>query len=294
MKFNYLLLVLIPFAWSCEMQIKSKVVTDAEYTEGIEGPAVGKTGSLYVVNFKKQGTIGVLHPGSKKTELLLELPKESVGNGIRFLNDSVFLVADYVQHQLLKVKIPNLEITTYASDSSMNQPNDIAVSKAGVVYASDPNWSKSTGQLWMIDQQRKAYLIEQNMGTTNGVEVSANEKYLYVNESVQRKVWRYELNSSGTPVNKQLFFEFEDFGMDGMRCDSQGNLYIARYDKGTVAVLSKNGKLRYEVELKGKKPTNVAFGGNDGTLVYVTLQDKKWIECFNAEFPGRAFELLKH
>ena len=36
--------------------------------------------------------------------------------------------------------------------------------------------------------------------------------------------------------------KFPDHGFDGMRCDVDGNLYITRYGKGTVAVLSPEGQ----------------------------------------------------
>ena len=38
-----------------------------------------------------------------------------------------------------------------------------------------------------------------------------------------------------------------------MRCDEQGNLYVTRHGKGTVAILSPGGDLIREVQLKGKK-----------------------------------------
>lgn len=71
-----------------------------------------------------------------------------------------------------------------------------------------------------------------------------------------------------------------------MRCDKHGNLYIARYGKGTVAVLSKKGKLIREIALKGSKPTNVAFGGRHRKTVYVTLQDRGAVEKFPVKIGG--------
>jgi sugar lactone lactonase YvrE len=41
------------------------------------------------------------------------------------------------------------------------------------------------------------------------------------------------------------------------------------------------------VQLKGRKPTNVAFGGHDGRTVYVTLQDRGAVEVFRSDVPGR-------
>jgi len=132
--------------------------------------------------------------------------------------------------------------------------------------------------------------LSENMGTTNGIEVSPDEKTLYVNESVQRNVWAFDLDSIGNISNKRLFYKFEDFGMDGMRCDRDGNLYITRYGKGTVVKLSNEGKFLKEIMLKGKNPSNIAFGGSDGKIVYVTLQDRSYIEKFKVEIPGRAFK----
>ena len=77
--------------------------------------------------------------------------------------------------------------------------------------------------------------------------------------------------------------------MDGMRCDVLGNLYITRYGKGTVAKLSPEGELLLEIQMKGKKPSNIAFGGKDGRSAYVTLQDRGYIETFKVENPGRSF-----
>jgi sugar lactone lactonase YvrE len=128
------------------------------------------------------------------------------------------------------------------------------------------------------------------MGTTNGIEVSPDEKILYVNESVQRNVWAFDLDIEGNISNKRLFHQFEDFGMDGMRCDVDGNLYVTRHGKGTVAKLSSEGDLLLEVQMKGKKPSNIAFGGKDGMTAYVTLQDRGYIETFRVEKPGKSFE----
>ena len=110
------------------------------------------------------------------------------------------------------------------------------------------------------------------MGTTNGIEVSPDEKTLYVNESVQRSVWAYDLLPDGTVANKRLLIQFPDFNMDGMRCDIDGNIYITRHGKGTVAKLSPEGEVLLEIELHGRDPSNIAFGGEDGCTCYVMLQ----------------------
>jgi len=160
----------------------------------------------------------------------------------------------------------------------MNQPNDLTISRvSGIIYASDPAWKDSTGMLWMITKDRKVTLLEKNMGTTNGVEVSPDGKFLYVNESIQRNVWVYDILPDGTITGKRLFYKFDDFGMDGMRCDPAGNLYITRHGKGTVVKLSPSGTITAEYLLKGKLPTNITFS-NDYKKAYVTLADRGCFE----------------
>lgn len=133
------------------------------------------------------------------------------------------LVADYTGHNILKVDMQTKAISTYAHESRMNQPNDIALAPGGNLYASDPDWPNQKGQLWLITPDGKVTLLESDMGTTNGIDVSPDGKKLYVNESAQLKVWIYDIKPDGTLKNKRLFHTFEGFGMDGIRCDVKGN-----------------------------------------------------------------------
>lgn len=262
------------------------LLPEGTFTNGIEGPATDKAGNLYAVNYGKEGTIGIVRPDGSH-ECFVTLPEGSTGNGIRFNKAGDMLVADYTDHNILKVDMQTKAISTYAHESRMNQPNDIALAPSGNLYASDPDWPNQKGQLWLITPDGKVTLLESNMGTTNGIDVSPNGKKLYVNESAQLKVWVYDIKPDGTLKNKQLFHTFEDFGMDGIRCDVKGNLYLCRYDKGTVAVINPKGKLIREIQLKGKKPSNITFGGPDNRRCYVTLQDRGCFETFTAEHPGR-------
>lgn len=141
------------------------------------------------------------------------------------------LVADYTGHNILKIDMKTRIVSVLAHESNMNQPNDIALAPTGNIYASDPDWSGDSGQLWLITPSGEVSLLASNMGTTNGVEVSPDEKTLYVNESVQLKVWAYDIDEQGKITNKRLFHSFEGYGMDGMRCDIAGNLYIVAMEK---------------------------------------------------------------
>ncbi len=271
----------------------SKIFTPAKsFTSGVEGPAVDKYGFVYAVNFSHEGTVGQVSPDGS-SRIFIELPKGSIGNGIRFNSFGDMFIADYVRHNIYKVDMATKQVSVFAHEPGMNQPNDIAIDNKNRLYASDPNWKTSSGNIWRIDIDGKVTLLQSGMGTTNGIEVSPNNKTLYVNETLQRKVWAFELSNDGQLSNKRLLIEFPDFGLDGMRCDIKGNLYITRHGKGTVVKISPKGKLLKEIILYGKKPSNVAFGGSDGKTVYVTIQDNGNIETFRVDKPGRERKMLK-
>ncbi|MCJ7468134.1 MAG: SMP-30/gluconolactonase/LRE family protein [Maribacter sp.] len=276
---------------SAQTPTSSDFMPESSFTEGIEGPAVDKEGMLYAVNFKEQGTIGKVNKEGKG-EIFLRLPGKSVGNGIRFDREGNMYIADYVGHAIYQVKKGSNNPEVWVQDSRMSQPNDLAISPNGILYLSDPNWANGTGSIWMVNTDKKIILLESNMGTTNGIEVSPDGKRLYVNESLQRNIWQYDINEDGSLSNKTKFLSFDDYGMDGMRCDMQGNLYIARYDKGTVLIVSPEGKTLQEVVLKGKKPSNITFGGVDGKTCFVTMADRGCFETFPALNSGNYYNLV--
>jgi sugar lactone lactonase YvrE len=157
------------------------------FTAGIEGPCCDAAGNLYLVALKKAADIAKVTPDGK-TEVWVELPGKSSGNGIVFGKKGIMYVADYTGHNVLRIDPKTKKIEVFAHEPTMNQPNDLAIAPDGTLYASDPNWGKGTGQLWKIGTDGKAAKIASDMGTTNGVEVSPDGKTLYVNESVQRNV----------------------------------------------------------------------------------------------------------
>ena len=71
-----------------------------------------------------------------------------------------------------------------------------------------------------------------------------------------------------------------------MRCDVKGNLYITRHGKGTVVIIDPKGEIIKEIDVLGKHPTNLAFGGKDGKTVFVTEAEKTRLVTFRVEYPG--------
>jgi gluconolactonase len=280
------LLVPVSILAQTEPFVATDLTAENLFSENIEGPNVDKYDNLFVVNYQKDGTIGQVAKDGR-VSLYVTLPYESVANAIMWDAEGNMLLADWKGHNILKVNTKNRRVSVLVHHRGFNQPNDLTVNKAGQIFASDPNWGEGTGNLWRIDLDKKITLLAGDMGTTNGIELSPDEKTLYVNESVQRKVWAFDIDDKGNISNKRLLIEFPDFGMDGMKCDLKGNLYITRHGKGTIAIVSPGGKLIREVQMKGKKTSNLIFGGEDGKTCYVTLQDRKCVETFRSEIAGK-------
>ena len=269
--------------------VAKPLTAERSFTGGIEGPACDAAGNIYAVNFSKQQTIGRVTP-TGKAAIYVTLPGTSVGNGIRFDRDGRMYVADYVNHNVLRIDPKTRKISVFGHNSEMSQPNDLTIAPDGTLFASDPNWGEKTGRIWRVDRKGKITLAANNLGTTNGIEVSPDGKTLYVNESVQRNVWAFTITEQAKLVEKRLLKKFPDFGFDGMRCDVDGNLYITRHGKGTVAKLSPAGKVLREIDVLGKKPSNICFGGPDGRTAYVTEMEHGRLVQFRVDKPGLAWK----
>lgn len=258
------------------------------FTRGVEGPACDREGNLYAVAFEEKRNIGIVTPDGKAS-VFVTLPEGSAGNGIRFNRAGIMFVADYTGHNILRIDPESKEITVHAHEPTMHQPNDIAIGPDETLYASDPDWKKGDGALWRIETDGTVTQLADNKGTTNGIEVSPDGKTLFVAESKQQRVLAYDLDKSGIS-NERVLITFEEHGLDGIRCDIDGNLYITRHGAGQVLKLSPEGKILQTIELPGSMPSNLCFGGPDGKTVYITEVENQQILTFRADRPGLSWE----
>jgi signal peptidase len=253
---------------------------------------------LYVVNFLEKGTIGRLRPGTSKSGLFARLPGASVGNGIRFDRGGRMYVADFVKHKVFVLEPGQSEPRVYFQ-GQFHQPNDLAITADGTLYASDPSFGSRTGRIWRITRgpegkgRGEVMSSERRMGITNGIDLSPDGATLYVGESLTRELWAYRLQGAKL-LAPRLVKKFPDFvvgemhgDIDGLRTDVDGRIYVTRISNGTVAVLSPEGEIKREILLLGKEPTNLTFGGPDGKTVFVTQSQGGFVETFRVDRPGR-------
>jgi sugar lactone lactonase YvrE len=289
-------LVLSPLALAAKSELyRSDWLTPENgFTSGIEGPSVDAAGFVFAMNYQKNGTIGKFAADGSTSEVFLQLPAGSRGNGSRFDVSGRMFIADYKNHNVLVVEKGENQAHVFFHSDEFHQPNDLAIAKNGTLFASDPDWRGKTGRIWRINGDRRGEIIHapRQMGTANGLDLSPDEKTIYVSESVKREIWAYDLSPSGDLTRARLFAKFKDASIDGLRTDIDGHVFVARIEKPVIAELGVSGELIREIKLKGSEPSNLAFGGIDGRTVYVTQIKGRRLESFRVARPGREWCLV--
>lgn len=275
--------------------VSRRITPPGEYTFQIEGPAVDPSGNLYACNLSPGGTIGKVAPGASHSTLFTTLPHGAKGSGIRFDRRGRMYIAAFNKKKVLVIAPGHTEADTYFQSSHFNQPNDLAIAADGTLYASDPNFGAHKGQVWKIvrgaDGTAHGAVMSPNrqMAQTNGIDLSPDEKTLYVSESDTRQVWAYRIEGNSLTAPRQPFASFDSGELDGMRTDIDGRLYITRNGAREVAIVNPDGSPARKVKTVGTNPCNLTFGGSDGKTVFVTQADGHFIESFLSDRPGREF-----
>lgn len=163
----------------------------------------------------------------------------------------------------------------------LNSPNDLAMKSNGSLYFTDfpgglrggaksPAYEGSPSGVFLLKDGTLQLLdtgAAFTMGNPNGIAISPDEKFLYVNGA--RRIFRYEIRPDDTIANGQLFVDMTaqtaPGGTDGMKVDQKGNLYST--GAGGVWVISPAGK-----HLGTIRPpvgaANLAFGDADSRSLY--------------------------
>ena len=162
-------------------------------------------------------------------------------------------------------------------------PNDIAVKRDGTIYFTD-----TYGALRLRDKDPRKeldfnavykwkdgelVLVVKDMPNTNGLAFSPDEKYLYVNGSRDNYVNRYDVLVDGTLANGKKFIdlskETERGVTDGLRVDTQGNLYET--GPGGVWIISPAGKPLGKIRAP-EQSTNIGFGDADKKTLHIAAR----------------------
>lgn len=179
-----------------------------------------------------------------------------------------------------------------------NSPNDAVADAQGRVWFTDPRYAPDRSDLEMdvegvyrVDADGKVHrvLAQKEIDRPNGIAITPDSKTLYVVDSHpkmngNRKIWSFDVSPEGKLSNQKMVYDFgKGRGGDGMRLDSQGNLWVAAgisvkrgpYETldnppGIYVISPRDGKLLGRIPVPENLITNLAFGGPDRKTLYVT------------------------
>jgi gluconolactonase len=242
-----------------------------------EGPATDREGNVFftdqpndrIVKYSIDGTFtDWLKPAGRS-------------NGTFFDADGNLITCADEKNELWSIS-PEKKITVLVRDFDgklLNGPNDLWIRPDGNIYFSDPLYERPYWKRSPAIQQpgQYVYFLERKSGKLksvatdlkqpNGIRGTTDGKTLYVADIGAGKTYSYKIQPDGALTDKKLFCEL---GSDGMTLDAEGNLYLT--GKG-VTVFNSNGKQIEHIDVPEPWTANVAFGGKDRKLLFITASE---------------------
>jgi gluconolactonase len=169
-----------------------------------------------------------------------------------------------------------------------NSPNDLTLQTDGTIYFTDPSFQapspmpqSTTGVYMLPPAGTTATAILTSLSNPNGITLALNQQTLYVGHG--GGVYSYAINSSGSLGATATHVDPTDLdnnATDGMAIDCAGDLYVVRVNTHDIVVVGfgttpggAGTKLATISGLPGNgQLTNVAFGGTDHKMLYITAQ----------------------
>jgi gluconolactonase len=199
-----------------------------------------------------------------------------------------------------------------------SRPNDLIVASNGGVYFTEPGLTvqqaealvKQLGRplepqlppaVYYIPPGGRAIRIEDKMIRPNGIQLSRDQKTLFVSDSNGAEIIAWDIQPDGLVRNRRAFGTLtgrstRDNGLggiktfaDGMTIDSDGRLYVAT--GGGVEVLSEQGRHVGTIPIKCPPADcqNLAFSGPEKKTLYVGGAGSLYkMEMIARGFAGRA------
>jgi len=177
------------------------------------------------------------------------------------------------------------------------RPNDLVISTKGGIYFTDPGVNPLAGgaaaqtpdpnalpyAVYYISPEGKLTRVvvgsdrPNPIWRPNGIQLSPDEKILYVNDSYGEYILAFDIQPDGTVRNRRNFAKYAKVDMlpngvassqsDGLIVDSEGRLYTCGL--GGVQVFSPKGEYLGTIPISVQHPQNLVFAGPDKKTLYV-------------------------
>ncbi len=235
-----------------------------------EGPCFDREGVLYftecgsgwITRVAGGEAAGYVHSGSTP-------------NGAVFDESNILWIAEAGTNQLLRYDGQELvEIAGEWDGKPLQKPNDLVFRPDGTIFMTGPGGSNAEqpiGVVYHVTREGDLRVVADGLAFPNGLALTADASQLYVVETCRQLVLLYDVRADGGLDGGEVFAEMPGgVGGDGMALDVDGNLYVAHFGMGEIAVFAPDGGRIDTLPAGGEKPTNVAFGGDQMRNLYVT------------------------
>jgi sugar lactone lactonase YvrE len=263
--------------------------SDAHYPEG----PVWFQGKLYYVEYDRNA---VMTWDGKKIAVFASQPGCGQSAVIPAAHGE-FLATCYDNGSIGRMSADGKVLPAITQDKDGNKflgPNDFAPDGRGGIYFTDSgshggdvNGAGNDGKVFYIRADATVSLAAKDVHNANGIAVSRDGKLLYVVETNEYRLIKFDIGSPGVLSNRRLFVNLDDLTHhvvhvwpDGVKIDSHGEIYIGQSPRdehpplaGVIFVVDAEGKLERELTLPSLQVPNFAFSPDEKTL-YVTAVDQ--------------------
>ncbi|MDB5987931.1 MAG: SMP-30/Gluconolaconase/LRE domain protein [Nevskia sp.] len=271
---------------------------------GTEGPIALPDGSLLFTENQANRVIKIAVDGTVSTFL-----DDTNGVNSLALSDGGELYAVQTLKPRVGIVFPADKVKMLADNfegAPFGRPNDLVIDKQGGIYFTDSGAPPKPDQpppavlparpaVYRITPGGNLARIASDIERPNGIQLSPDEKVLYVANTNGEYVLAYDIGKDGTIGPRRNFAKLEgsrktdagiSSGADGLAVDAKGRLYVA--SSLGIQVFSSQGEALGIIALP-KQPQNLAFAGIGKQLLYVVGRGAAYrIAALTAGFSGRA------
>lgn len=177
------------------------------------------------------------------------------------------------------------------ADRPENRLNDGACDPAGRLWvgtmASDA--ATGAGALYRVDADGVVARMLDGVTISNGLGWSPDGARFYYVDTPTGRVDTFAFDVAGGELGQRetfIAFTSDDGDPDGLAVDAEGAIWVAMWGGGTVRRYTPDGVLDHVVELPAANVTSCAFGGQDGTTLFVTTAQADGGTTTEAGEPG--------
>jgi L-arabinonolactonase len=158
---------------------------------------------------------------------------------------------------------------------SDNRMNEAKCDRSGRLWAGTMNerTGAPTAALYRLDADLSHHRVEENIGISNGIAWSPDDRVFYFADTAKRKIFAYDFDrTDGTITNRRLFVDCADHpgAPDGSTVDANGFIWNAEWDGWRVVRYAPDGRIDRILSLPVQRPTSCVFGGADLSTLFVT------------------------